>query len=156
MIELEPMTEAAFASYLERAVKNYADEKVKAGNWSADEGLERAEHDFGVLLPDGPKTVNQHLFTLQTGNEPVGMIWFAEVRTQPRPTAFIYDFWIDEAQRRQGYGREALGALEAKVKELGLEAISLHVFGHNHTAIELYKQAGFEITNLNMTKDLAP
>ena len=44
--------------------------------------------------------------------------------------------------------------LEDKVRELGLDSISLHVFGHNHAAIALYQAAGYETTDLHMVKKL--
>ena len=47
---------------------------------------------------------------------------------------------------------QALLALEAKVKELGVNKIALHVFAHNHVARSLYEHAGFEITGIYMTK----
>ncbi len=154
MIELVPMTDEAFTRYLERATRTYADEKVKSGNWHAEEALERAEHDFHELLPSGLETPGQHLFTVCAEGEEVGMIWFAAVPTALRKIAFIYDFWIEESQRGRGYGRAALGALEAKVRQHGLSAVSLHVFGHNHAAIALYESSGYHVTNLNMTKEL--
>jgi len=84
MVQLVPMTEAEFQIYLQRAIKEYADEKVKAGNWQAS---------------------------------------------------------------------EAMRALEGKVKELGLNKISLHVFAHNSAAIRLYEKVGYEVTNLFMAKE---
>ena len=51
-------------------------------------------------------------------------------------------------------GAAALLALEAKVKELGIDKIALHVFAHNHVARALYEKAGFEITGIYLTKKL--
>ncbi|HSO28244.1 MAG TPA: GNAT family N-acetyltransferase, partial [Anaerolineales bacterium] len=70
------------------------------------------------------------------------------------PTAFIYDFVIDEAYRRRGYGRLALLALEDKAREMGIDQIALHVFGHNHAARALYESVGYQVTNLQMAKAL--
>jgi ribosomal protein S18 acetylase RimI-like enzyme len=73
----------------------------------------------------------------------------------PPPSAVIYDFVVYEEFRRRGYGRQTLTALEEKAKELGLDTISLHVFGHNQSAIALYQQAGYETTSLYMAKKLS-
>ena len=62
---------------------------------------------------------------------------------------------IYEEYRRRGYGRQTLAALDEKAKELGLDTISLHVFGHNQAAIALYQQAGYQTTSLYMAKKLS-
>lgn len=152
VVRLVPMTESEFKVYRERAVKNYAQEHVRAGNLHPSEALQRAEADFQKLLPDGVASKNQRLFSVKDrAGVSVGMIWFA-VRDAPRPAAFIYDFVISEPHRKKGYGKSALDALEAEVRELGLTAISLHVFAHNRAAITLYEKVGYETTDLHMTK----
>lgn len=148
------MTEAEFRAYREEAVKTYAEEKVAAGNWPAEGALERSEREFSSLLPQGVATKGQHLLTLWDPglNEAVGMLWFAA--HEAGRWDFIYDVSVDAARRGQGYGRAALQALEDHVKALGVTAISLHVFGHNHAARTLYESLSYETTNINMTKQL--
>ena len=156
MLELTPMTEGEFEAYLTGAIKNYADEKVKAGNWPSEGALGRSEHDYLSLLPEGVASKDQHLFSLKdaaTGQN-VGMIWFAVGEQDGQQIAFICDFLVHEAFRGRGYGEEALRALEQKVKALGITSISLHVFGHNRAAWALYEKLGYEVTNVNMTKRL--
>jgi ribosomal protein S18 acetylase RimI-like enzyme len=107
-------------------------------------------------LRDGLATRNHYLFSIEDEalGSNVGVIWFAIYDRQLQPVAFVYDFAIYEEFRRRGYGKQALLALEAKVKELGVDKIALHVFAHNHIARALYENAGFEITGINMTKKL--
>jgi ribosomal protein S18 acetylase RimI-like enzyme len=83
---------------------------------------------------------NHYLFSLEDDHAgvKVGIIWFAVRDKASHPSAFIYDFVIYEEFRRRGYGRQTLTGLEEKAKELGLDTISLHVFGHNQAAIALY------------------
>jgi hypothetical protein len=45
-------------------------------------------------------------------------------------------------------------AMEAEVKAMGLDRISLHVFGHNPGARRLYEKLGYETTNVYMAKQL--
>lgn len=149
------MTEAEFEAYLGHAVKDYADEKVKAGNWPAEGAQQRSEKEFLGLLPKGVATKNQHLFSLKTATgATVGMIWFAVGEQAEQPIAFICDFSVHEAFRGRGYGEAALEELEHKVQTLGITSISLHVFGHNRVARSLYEKLGYEVTNVNMTKRL--
>jgi ribosomal protein S18 acetylase RimI-like enzyme len=152
------MSQTEFEAYLPFAVQDYAQEHVRAGNWSAEKALQLAQESFDGLLPDGPATPNQFLFTIEdeTLGEKVGMLWFAVEEREGGPRAFLYDFRIDEAYRRRGYGTQALQALEAKVRELGLTRITLHVFGHNRAAREMYAKLGYEIVDLRLSKTLGP
>jgi len=160
MIHLARMTEAEFQTYLNAAIDDYAQEKVKAGNWHPTEARQKSEASYQQLLPEGLASQNQYLFSITLTDAAtdtattVGMIWFAVQTDQPQPAAFIYDFIIQEPFRRRGYGQQALLAIEAQVQALGLKAIGLHVFGHNSGAIALYQKLGYEVTNLNMVKKL--
>jgi ribosomal protein S18 acetylase RimI-like enzyme len=83
------------------------------------------------------------------------MIWFAVENRRPSDSyAWIYDFRIDEQHRRHGYGYQAMLAVEAKVRALGLNKIGLHVFGHNHAAQALYEKAGYGVTGISMAKQI--
>ncbi len=156
MVQLIPMTENEFKDYLRSSVEEYAQEHVRVGNWDPTEALQKSEREFQQLLPQGVQSKDQHLFSIvddATGAK-VGILWFAVQYKASRPYAFVYDFQIYEEFRRKGYGRQSFVELEGKVKELGLDSISLHVFGHNQPAIDLYKKVGYEVTNMHMTKKL--
>ncbi len=157
MVTFIPMTESEFQIYLKRSIEEYAQEHVKAGNWDSADALLKAEKEFQQLLPNGLASEKHYLFSIVDNNNDIkiGLIWFAEELQASRRSAFIYDFLIYKEYQRKGYGSQALTILEEKVKELGIETISLHVFGHNRAAIDLYQKAGFEITDLNMSKKLS-
>ena len=156
MIELVPMGEVEFQAYLVNAIRDYAEDKVKSGNWDRAEARQKSAAEYRELLPDGLASNNQYLFSIVTPNveTTIGMIWFAVDDARPQSAAFIYDFVIFEGFRRRGYGTQTLLAVEEKVRALGLDTISLHVFGHNRGARALYEKMGYEITNINMSKKL--
>jgi len=163
MITLEAISPAEYKTWLTQAIRDYADDTVSSGNWDASEALDRSAAEFHRLLPDGPATPDNFVYSLTApnangGDEPapvsVGVLWFALPPWKP-PIAFIYDFLIYEPYRRHGYGEAALRALEEKVKALGLDTIGLHVFAHNTAARALYEKAGNAVTNINMAKKLA-
>jgi ribosomal protein S18 acetylase RimI-like enzyme len=150
------MIEADYDAFLDRAVREYAEDKVKAGNWSPEVALEKSRLEFLKFLPEGTQTPDQHLFSViddSTGTK-VGMIWFGVLRSSPPPFAFVYDIHIEDQFQGRGYGKRAMLAVEDKVKALGLDRIALHVFGHNQVARSLYEKIGYEITNINMSKSL--
>jgi RimJ/RimL family protein N-acetyltransferase len=158
VVQLVPMSQAEFEEYLPFAVQDYAQEHVRAGNWSPENALRMSQETFDELLPDGPATPNQFLFTIEdeTLGEKVGMLWFTVEEREGGSRAFLYDLRIEEAYRRRGYGTQALQALEAKVRELSLTRITLHVFGHNQPARELYAKLGYEVVDLRLSKTLDP
>jgi RimJ/RimL family protein N-acetyltransferase len=152
MIRLESMSESDFRAYLEYVIPLYADDKVQSGNWTADEALERSRKEYGNFLPNGIHTEGHFVGNLRNeNNENVGFLWYGILPQRPG-WAFIYDFEIYAAFRRRGYATQALEALEAHVKPLGIKNLELHVFGHNIAARELYKKAGFAESNVIMTK----
>lgn len=157
MITLQPMTQAELQRFLEPAILEYAHGHVEDGQWTEAEAVEKSREEFQDLLPQGVATPNHSLFTLvNEAQQQVGMLWFARRESQGHPIAFVYDVRIEEAFRRQGYASQAFREMEKKVRELGWNRISLHVFGTNHAAIDLYKKLGYEMTNILMVKTLDP
>ena len=156
MIRLVPMLESELNAYLEKSIPNYAADNVEAGYWSEEEALEKSRKVFNDLLPEGVKSKGQHLFQVENveTNERVGIIWLNARTDVPRPSGFIYDIEMGEKFRGKGYGKQTMLAIEEKARELGLKSIGLHVFAHNAVAKGLYEKIGYEVTSLNMVKEL--
>jgi ribosomal protein S18 acetylase RimI-like enzyme len=149
MAKLEPIQQEDFERFLEREIVNYAADHVRNGNWSPEEALDRSRKSFESLLPDGIHSKNQYIWSiLDEENNKVGVLW-VQVKDQK---AFIYNFVIDEALRGQGFGKQALAAMDAKLKSMDVQSVALHVFGDNVSAQGLYKKMGFEITGIHMRK----
>jgi len=157
VVDLRPLCEAGYEAYLKAAIAGYAEEKVKAGNWTAAEAPERARANYEQLLPQGTSTPNNTLLTIfepATGRE-IGIVWYAIAQDGRAETdAFLYDFELVPEVRGKGFGRAALVALDVRLRGQGITSLALHVFGHNTVARALYETSGFEVTNLNMRKRL--
>ena len=91
----------------------------------------------------------------EASGDDVGMLWLAVQEQGGVTKAFVFDVQIYEPFRRQGYGTAAFQAMEEKVNDLGLDTITLHVFGSNHPAREMYKKLGYVETDVMMAKQLA-
>ena len=156
MVKLSPMTEEQFRVYQEDDIQRLAEEYVKAGVWTDAEALENSRKEHQRLLPDGIKTRNHNFFTVTDENSgrKVGLIWMEVNQDVSIPYAFIYDFFINEDQRRKGYGAGTLQAAEKWLKSMGIRHVSLHVYAHNKIAQELYDKSGFEVTGIFMRKKL--
>ncbi|WP_455675655.1 GNAT family N-acetyltransferase [Pradoshia sp.] len=149
MVRLEEMKSDEFQQYLDFAIKNYAAEHVKAGNWDETEAVSKAALEYEKLLPDGEKTNNHFLFTIRDGEQDIGIIWLAK---RSADKGFIYDIYIKEGNQGRGYGKKAMKEIENVAKKLGLNRIGLHVFGHNQSARGLYDKLGYIETDIIMEK----
>ena len=155
VINLVRMSEYDFNQFLDTSIDNYANEKVAAGNWRAEEAFERSKQEFARLLPEGKETKGHTLYTIvvQNSEEKVGSLW---VKTDNEAKeAFIYEFNVHHDKQGNGFGTEAINVLEGILKDYGITGLSLHVFAHNKQAIRLYERLGFETTNINMKKKLS-
>lgn len=151
MVNLEPLQQEDFERFLERGIREYAEDHVRNGNWPAEGALERSKKEFEHYLPDGIHSKDQYLYSvINDDSNKIGVLW-VQVKDQK---AFIYDFIIDEAFRGKGYGKQTLIAMDEKLKSMNVESVGLHVFGDNVTAQELYKKMGFQITGIHMKKEL--
>ena len=151
MITLEPIQQEDFDRMIDTEIRGYAEEHVRNGNWPAEGALERSKKEFDALLPDGIRSKDQYLWSLlDEDSNKIGVLW-VQVKDQK---AFIYDFVINEAFRGKGYGKQALIAMDDKLKAMNVESIGLHVFGDNITAQELYKKMGYQITGIRMKKEI--
>jgi len=152
MPNLVPMTVPEFDAFLARAIPQYAEGKIKAGNWIESEALENSKKEYAELLPQGLESIDNCLYTLHDGSDAVGLIWMKINRAANK--AFICDLHCEEGFRGKGYGKVLMLLLEDEAREMGLKSLGLHVFGYNHVARNLYESIGYEITNVNMSKTL--
>ncbi|MEI4621528.1 GNAT family N-acetyltransferase [Bacillus pfraonensis] len=152
MITLRPMNREEFQLYISSAIENYAKNKVTSGNWSEDEAMNLSKKEFSRLLPKDEKSELNYLYSIFQDQQLVGMIWIAKTSTTNPDQGYIFDFIIYKPHQGQGYGKQAMKEIEIIAKELGMNKIGLHVFGHNKVARRLYEQLGYEITNINMVK----
>jgi ribosomal protein S18 acetylase RimI-like enzyme len=152
-VRLVPMSQEVFGPYLERLIPAYAADHVLSGRWSKEDSLTESRKEVERLLPKGLATPNEHFLTISAGvpERGVGILWLHIDGSK----GFIYDLWIDENQRRKGYGRDAMRALESYATERGVTTLALHVFGHNGPARDLYRSLGYGERDVIMAKDLA-
>jgi len=154
-VRLVPMNEREFEVMREAGVRRYADENVRVGYWAPAEALQRSKETHDRLLPDGLRTEGHHFYkAVDTEDDrPVGHLWLRTEEGDDRK-GFIFDVFIDEAERGKGYGRAMMMSLEAKAKRMKLSSLALHVFAYNEAARHLYESLGYELKSLNMMKEL--
>jgi ribosomal protein S18 acetylase RimI-like enzyme len=154
-MQVVPMKQHDFDTYLQESIVEYAREHVKGGRWTEEESLEQSAKEFDDLLPEGVGTKDQYLYTLEDNEELVGYFWFAVRERNGIKSAFVYEIRILDQFQRRGYGMQTFRWMEEKARKMGISSISLHVFGHNHPARQMYQKLGYEETNVMMRKTLA-
>lgn len=152
MLNLRQMTEAEFVDWMIVSKADYAAAKMRANSLTQEEANNISEESFKRLLPNGLRTKDSYLYTLEEGGKNLGFFWFSLQGATNNRKAFIYDVKIYEAYQGKGYGRKIMQLGEAKAKETGALGIALHVFGDNDRAINLYKSLNYQITDLVMEK----
>lgn len=151
MVKLEPIEQEDFERFLESEIRGYAQDHVRNGNWPEEGALERSRKEFASLLPDGMHSKDQYLWSIiDGGNNRIGTLWI-QIKEH---RAFINDFVIDVSFRGRGFGKEALTAMDEKLKSMNVDSVALHVFGDNTAAQALYRKMGFDITGIYMRKKL--
>ncbi len=156
MVKLIPMSENDYQRFIAGAMDGYAQQQVKTGTWQEENAKELAQKTFDTLLPEGLSSPNQYLYMIEReedGNR-VGRLWWGIQETGGSRFAALNDVQILKKYRRQGYGSEALKAMEKMVRKEGLETILLHVFGHNEAARVMYRKMGYVERNITMMKEL--
>ena len=151
------MNAREFAAYVERAIPEYAQDKVESGQWSKASSLGLSRQGYAELLPKGLETPDNFLFTLhdRATLQEVGMLWYAVEERASERIAYVYDILVEQEHQRKGYASQAFAALGLEVASRGLSGIALHVFGHNRPARALYAKLGFRPTNISLFKKVS-
>jgi ribosomal protein S18 acetylase RimI-like enzyme len=147
------MTAGEFVAFRAEMIREYASEQVRAGSWG-EEAEELAAKQTDDLLPDGAETPGMLVLAAENAaGAVVGRVWVA-LRWPGKIGAWICQIEVVAEQRGKGYGRALLRAAEEATAAEGVEAIGLNVFGENTVARSLYASSGYEITSLQMRKQL--
>jgi len=155
MIKLEKMNLNEFEYFLENSIKNYADEKVKAGNWKQEEALDKAKDDFNKLLPNGMETEENILYSIKSEDENAGWLWLGRKKENDgNLSMFIFDLMLFEQYRGKGFGKEVMNLIDKEALKYNCIKVGLHVFGHNIVARKLYQNTGYIEKNVFMEKKL--
>jgi RimJ/RimL family protein N-acetyltransferase len=156
MVHLVSMTESEFLRFEEYAIKDYAEQQAKADNWHCDEAMKKSEERFQRQFQDGLSTQGHVFYSVQDDelSAIVGASHIIIYNEGSKSKVFLDYLLIYEPFRGKGYGKQTLRMLHAKMIEMGINHIHLHVFSHNHIARALYGGMGYLTTGFQMLKQL--
>jgi len=154
MVILRDMLPQEYAAYCEYFIKDYSQEIVENYGNSIEEAIFLAEKSLEDAFPNGLKNTDHKLMCIDVSNgkdiKQVGYLWHS-INGSDKST-FIYDFYISENERGNGYGKKTIDALTLQMQSIGVVNIKLRVAFHNKRAFKLYLDSGFIITGYNMSK----
>jgi GNAT superfamily N-acetyltransferase len=156
LISLRKMRTEEFPDYRDYFLEDYTKELMSNYSYSQEYASKYAADGFSRDFPDGPDSPVNELLCIDNGlegdTELVGYLWHSIHKNEP--TAFIHDFYIHEAHRSKGFGRQAIYVLEKLVLSIGIKELKLRVAYYNPRALALYEEIGFTITGINMAKTI--
>ena len=149
------MTADTFDRWRAAAIRGYADDKIRVGAWPAADALVRSSASSRSCCPtDRPQPATSFARSSTRPVRSSGRCGSDRSPAWASDTCFIWDIEVAPEARGLGHGRAALQALEPIARELGYDAIALHVFADNEVARNLYRSSGYVETDVSMRKPL--
>ena len=156
MIALRKMNEDQYRGFIDYFISDYAIEIMQNYNKNKENALRIAMHEISIDLPEGIHTKSNVLLCIdreeKDSSELIGYLWYKE--NIGESSIFIYDFYIQPEYRNKGYGKRSMIMLEDNLKNSQIKQIKLRVAYSNEKALALYKELGFNITGINMAKNI--
>jgi len=153
MTQLQPMSEADYAAFIDAHPAPYAADRMRADHITQAEAEAFVRKQTAETLPQGLATPGHQFHNiLADDGRQVGSLWLHHAPDQRE--AFVYDILIDPQFRRQGHAGAALREAQQRLKEAGCAVLGLNVFAHNPNARALYAKLGFAVTSSYMNKVL--
>jgi ribosomal protein S18 acetylase RimI-like enzyme len=155
-VTLEPMPVARYDWWMRHATVEYAADLVALGH-EPEEARLSAQRDVETYFPGGSPLPGHHLLEIHADERgPVGYLWIGPSATGTAQEWWVWDVFVDEAQRGKGYARAALLLGEKLAASHGATSVGLSVFGFNSGAKALYDSLGYTTTSFKMLKRLPP
>lgn len=157
MIKLRAMRAKEYPAYCDYFIADYSREIVENYGHSQDVATDLAKQDLQRYFPNGVASKAHSLLCIESdvGGELViiGYLWHC-INVSDSST-FIYDFYIADKYRDNGYGKAAIKHLEALLSTQRIKQIKLRVAYQNQRALALYQAVGFIISGYNMSKNIS-
>ncbi|MGI0149713.1 MAG: GNAT family N-acetyltransferase [Thermoplasmata archaeon] len=162
-VSLVPFSTLEYGEFVRAQILEFADQKVRAGQWRPEDAESLSRHVVEGFLPSaGPMPGHRVSKAVDGQGSRVGWVWVGpppvKGLTVPHQR-WLYQITVELAFRNRGIGRAMLDALERALLEEGVQELILNVFRWNVAARSLYDSAGYEVihegeTDVNLRKVL--
>ena len=150
-VRLVPASPGEYEDFVREQIREFAEQKIRAGHWRTEDAPELSRHAVESFLPKGgPSETHRVYRAVDESDRGVGWIWVGPppVRLLNLPTRrWLYQITVDAPLRGKGYGRAMLAATEEVVSGEGARELYLNVFRWNSVARALYDSAGYEVVH---------
>lgn len=101
-IRLKRMSEDEYPTYRDAAVRGYAGDKQRSGDWPGRDALTLSAQAFDRFAPSGLSTPDQHFFTVHDAatDAKVGWLWYQVRNDGLYRSAYLCDILIFEEHER--------------------------------------------------------
>ena len=150
------MRSEEYPAYCEYFIDDYSKEIAENYGHPMDDAINLAKEDLHRYFPNGVESNEHDLMCIETKINNrlclVGYLWHC--KNMDDKSTFIYDFYISDAYRGNGFGKQAINEFELQLQKDGIKQIKLRAAYHNKRAFKLYQNVGFLVTGYNMSKNL--
>lgn len=152
-VVLVPLSDQERDAFIRQEVVDYAEQLADDETTTPEEAEDRAYEELRPLLRQEHASADEkghrRWTATNTAGESVGWLWVTPPRAgMPSDSAFLYQITVKPGQRRKGYGRAMLAAVEATLKADGVAELRLNTYDTNMPARQLYAGAGYEVVEL--------
>ncbi|MCW8357056.1 GNAT family N-acetyltransferase [Marinomonas pontica] len=156
MINLRKMRVEEYPAYCDYFIADYSQEIAQNNGHSIEIATDLAHQNLIRRFPNGLETNEHDLMCIEIDSanslKVIGYLWHS-IKSSDVST-FIYDFYIADEYRGNGYGKKAISQLEKLLVSADINQIKLRVAYQNQQALALYQEIGFTISGYNMSKKL--
>ncbi|MEI6897259.1 MAG: GNAT family N-acetyltransferase [Psychromonas sp.] len=157
MVIIRNMRVDEYPAYCQYFIDDYSKEIAENYGHSIDVAIDLAKQDLNRHFPNGLESEGHDLLCIESEINSclivVGYLWHA--KNSSDNSTFIYDFYISNEYRGNGFGKQAINEFEVHLQAIGITQIKLRVAYHNNRAFKLYHDVGFIVTGYNMSKKIS-
>ncbi len=150
MLQLRDMHATEYDRYRTLSLREYLDDLRTNFGYCASTAEEECERSLPTSLAEVMDEPGNALLVIERNGAGIGYAWLQ----QEGRTGHLLDLMIAPEHRQHGYGRLALGLIEARLQASGSESMQLRVAADNLRARRMYETSGLRVTGLLMAKPL--
>lgn len=154
-MKMTNMSATEYDSFKHAAMAHYAADLIQAFDLSRAKAVTMAAASFANFLPDGQDTKENYFFIASDEDgEDVGTVWFAVRNSGSKPRLYVCDIHVEETHLESGIENQVLTWVEQRAREMDLDSVAIHVYGHHPQVHDLFSRAGFNEASVHMIKQL--
>ena len=150
-MKIQAASASEYQAHMTLVTDHYPKAIARAHNIALESADELAKKQTVDGLTQGQHTPGNYFYVLLEGETLLGYLWLKDFNGT---YLCVFDLYILDGFRGQGYGSQAMKWVKTKAKALKCQSVWLHVFGFNEQAIRFYQRCGYGVVDVNMRLDV--